>query len=342
MGVPVIALRDYQIAAADAAEAAIRAGRDPLVVMATGTGKTTVIAELILRMNRDTLLATPAALVIAHRRELIEQARNRCAQHGLDESLVEVDSIQRLSRRPARRADLLVIDEAHHALADTYQDLIARMREVNPALRVAGFTATPDRGDGRALGEAFDCVAFRMDADQAVRAGWLARVRVVRADSVDGLMRRVGALQTIVFAESVEVSRVFAGELRARGATAAHVDGETDPKVRAEIMARFSRGEVQFLCNYALVTEGFDVPDVGAVAIMRKIGPRGVRAQMVGRGMRPADGKVECLVVELPGAVEMGLVPPADALAGGGGPPPRRLVRRAADLLGRFWRWFSG
>ncbi|MCA8958671.1 MAG: DEAD/DEAH box helicase family protein, partial [Planctomycetes bacterium] len=180
-------LRPYQRRALEALRTAYRAGhRRALVVMPTGTGKTVLFAEIAR-------LAKGPVLVLAHRQELVEQARQKIAQWCDDVVAVEmaehrgltaaatrakitVASIQTLTRRlaqvPGDAFRLVVVDEAHHATADSYRAVLDHFDAW-----VLGVTATPDRGDRQALGDVFDAVAFDYDMQQAIRDGWLCPIR---------------------------------------------------------------------------------------------------------------------------------------------------------------------
>ncbi len=186
-------LRPYQQQALEAVRDAYRRGhRSALVVMPTGTGKTVLFAEI-------SRLAKGPVLVIAHRQELVEQARDKIAawckdvvavemadrREFTDEGFVRPDgtkpkiavaSIQslqkRLSRMPKNAFKIVVVDEAHHATADSYRAILAHFDAY-----LLGVTATPDRADRVPLGEVFETVAFDYDMRTAIREGFLCPIR---------------------------------------------------------------------------------------------------------------------------------------------------------------------
>ena len=200
-------LRPYQSAASDAIFAEWRENHSTLVVMPTGGGKTILFADVIRRMFPR------RALVLAHREELIFQARDKIqrvtglqadvemgeyrAEGGLfDAARVVVSTIQtqcsggdgggRMGKFDPQRFGVLIIDEAHHATSQSYRRVIDYYR-TNPALKVLGVTATPDRTDEEALGQVFQSVAFDYDVLDAINDGWLVPIeqQMVHVEGLD-------------------------------------------------------------------------------------------------------------------------------------------------------------
>ncbi len=356
-------LRPYQRAALEAVRAAYRRGRRRvLVVMPTGTGKTVLFAE-IARIARGPVL------VLAHRQELVEQARAKMAAWCEDVVAVEmagrrgltrpdggppriaVASVQTLGRRlgelPPDHFRLIVVDEAHHAAADSYRGILEHFRA-----HVLGVTATPDRSDRVSLGEVFEEVAFEYDLRRAIADGWLAPIRsffVETKADFTGVRKVAGELSTadvervltkephlvevarpilrergdrpaIVFAASVAHSRALArvlSELAGDPRFAVSLDGTHQLETRARAIERFRRRGHQVLVNCALFTEGFDVPEISLVAVARPVLSRPFYAQMVGRGTRLAPGKNDLLVLDFaPQNCRHSLVHATDLLAG--------------------------
>ena len=337
-------LRPYQAAALEAVRAAYqRKHRSVLVVMPTGTGKTLLFAEIAR-------LAKGPVLVLAHRQELVEQAREKISAWCKDVVAVEmgqrrdltrpdgtrpkisVASIQTLGRRlahvPRDAFRIVVVDEAHHATADSYRKVLDHFRA-----HLLGVTATPDRSDKTPLGEVFSELAFDYDMRAAIRDGWLCPIRsflvATKADfsgvrklagelvtkDVEAILTRElhlaeiaapilrerGQRPTIVFAASVAHAKALArviDELAGQDGFAVALDGATSMEQRAPVLARFRRGEIKVLVNCALFTEGFDVPDIALVAIARPVLSRSFYAQMVGRGTRIAPNKRDLLVLD--------------------------------------------
>lgn len=349
---PVVALRDYQQAAHDAAMEAMRAHGSALIVMATGLGKTVVFAEII----RSWVQRTPCrVLVLAHREELIVQAaRTIKRMTGLEVGIemgasrvddsylrrpqVVVSTVQtqvagrtdrkRMVRFDPKQFGLVIVDEAHHAVADSYRAVVAHYQQ-NPNCRVLGVTATPDRTDEAALGEMFARCAYEFGIREGVEAGWLVGIkqRTVHVEGLDfsgcrttagdlngadldAVLRYeetlhgmvyptiniVGDRRCIVFAASVAHAHRIAEILnRHRPACAVAVDGKTDRDVRRERFAGFAEGRYQFLVNVGVATEGWDDAaldgrGVQVVAMMRPTKSRALYSQCIGRGTRPLPG----------------------------------------------------
>lgn len=383
-------LRSYQL---DAYLGALRvwseATRAALVVMPTGTGKTRVIGALA-RRERDRGGRT---LVIAHREELLEQIAGELARAGVIadafaagvlekaqhrgslSSPAVVASVQsltakRLERYPIGHFTKLVVDEAHHSTASGYQ----RVLEYFAAAQVLGVTATPDRADGKPLGDAFGRVAYTYEIRRAIADEWLVPIRARRI-TVKGLdlstvrshhgdfdraelaailaneqmlhacakplVDEAGDRKTIVFAVDVPHAHALAEVInRYRPGLALAVDGSASTEQRRAALSLFRRGEIQFLVNCALYTEGFDEPTIACVAMARPTQSRALYTQMLGRGTRIvgatyadsiANGKRDLLVLDFVGNSKHALRGPADALAGSLDDAMRAEVEKALD-----------
>ncbi len=354
-------LRPYQSSAIASVRDQFDAGiLATLLVLATGAGKTVCFAELA----RQVVEAGKRVLVVAHREELLEQAKNKLTDVGVVAALeqagrragnapVVVASVQTLRGKRLERLDpnefgLVVVDEAHHSYATTYRGILDHFASV-PKL---GVTATPDRGDGQALGEVFESVAYRYELRAAIRDGYLAPIRARRivvepmdlssvktragdlaqdqlaeimaseevlAGIVGPLLEQATTRKTIVFAVDVATSHALAALLnRYRPGCARAVDGTLDKLDRAQVLADFREGAFQFLVNCALYTEGFDEPSVSCIATCRPTKSRALYTQMVGRGTRLFEGKPDCLILDFVGnSGKHKLCGPVDALAAG-------------------------
>ncbi|QDU68170.1 DEAD/DEAH box helicase [Engelhardtia mirabilis] len=355
-------LRPYQTEALEAVREAYRRGhRAVLVVMPTGTGKTVLFAEI-------SRLAKGPVLVLAHRQELVEQARDKISAWIDDVVAVEmgsrreltrpdgtrpkitVASVQTLGRRlasiPRDAFRIVVVDEAHHATADSYRTILDHFHG-----HLLGVTATPDRSDKAPLGDVFSEVGFEYDMRQAIADGWLCPIRSflvqtqadfsgVRkvagelatrgveeiltrdlhlAEIAEPIVSERGERPTIVFAASVAHARALARvlcELGGDPSFAVALDGTMSLEQRAPVIERFRAGRIKVLVNCSLFTEGFDVPDIALVAIARPILSRSFYAQMVGRGTRIAPGKRDLIVLDfLPGNCRHSLVQAVDIFA---------------------------
>ena len=343
-----ITLRPYQHDALTAIEQAESRGiRRPLVALPTGTGKTIVFADLIRRRSGR-------ALVLAHRDELIGQAvtKIRLVYPGADLGVVKaardetgaqvvVGSVQTLSRqnRLARLVpDLLttvVVDEAHHATADSYRRILEHcgsFRDNGPL--TLGVTATPERADGTPLGDVWQEIVYRGDLLEMIQNGYLADLRAIRihleadldqvhtragdlkADELDDVLRRANAPEhavaayqehapgrtALVFSASVLAAREMAEAFCGAGVTAEALSGETDPEQRRAMLRRFHEGGTRVITNCAVLTEGFDEPKIDCIIVARPTKSQPLYQQMIGRGTRRHPGKDDCLIIDLVGS----------------------------------------
>lgn len=335
-------LRPYQSDAVAAIEAEWEQGRKrTLLVLPTGTGKTVVFASVIA----DAVRAGKRALVLAHRGELLDQAADKIrAVTGMECSVekagqtargtwnfVTIGSVQTLMREsrlkevPPDRYGVVVVDEAHHALSDSYQRVLAHFAGAD----VLGVTATPDRGDRRNLGRYFESIAYEYTMPQAVRDGYLCPIEAqtipltlditgVKQSNGDFAAGDLGSAlnpyleqiademlaagcrerRTVVFLPLIATSQKFQTILEERGFRAAEVNGNSAD--RAQVLSDFDAGRYDVLCNSMLLTEGWDCPSVDCIVVLRPTKIRSLYAQMVGRGTRlsPETGKDRLLLLD--------------------------------------------
>lgn len=344
-------LRDYQVDAIQRLGVEfVQGNRVVLLALATGAGKTTVGAEMI----RGAVAKGRRVLFIAHRKELIDQASKRLAEFGIEHGVimgdrhpranpglpVQVGSIQTLVKRELPQFDFIIIDEAHHARADSYQAVI----DASPTAKVVGLTATPWREDGRGLGDLFKGIVVGATPQQLVERGFLCPLggfvfyepdlvgierkksgdyqedqlaermnkRTVIGDIVTRWKERAGGVKTVVFACNVQHSRDIVAEFVAAGVPAAHVDGETPKAERAAILGRLATGELQVVSNCQILTEGWDLPSLGCVILARPTTSLALFLQMAGRGLRPAPGKERLLIHDHSGSLKVHGLPTWD------------------------------
>lgn len=322
-------LRPYQVEAVEAARAELRAKKKRvLIVCPTGGGKTVIAADIIRRAAEK----GSRILFLAHRRELIQQTCDKLqrfdVRHGVImagarmalQHPVQVASIQTLAKRRdvLKHVNIIFFDEAHHASAGTYQDVL----EWYPDAVVVGLTATPWRLDGRGLGDVFDGHTIvrtpkqlRDEGHLVPVGGWeyeaidttKARVkggdfvasdmaaaatssRVV-GDVVEEWKRYAAGKRTIVFAVSVEASQRMVDEFRQEGVPAEHIDGSMPTVERDAVLARLRSGQTLVVSNCNVLTEGFDCPELEVCILARPTLSTSLYLQMVGRVLRPSPGK---------------------------------------------------
>ncbi len=347
----MFALRDYQRQCLEAIEKAYWKGvRRQLVCLPTGAGKTVVFAHLPqhLRMKKR-------MLVLAHREELLDQAVDKfrranpdlrvgveqAERRADDEDQVVVASVQTLGREGSGRLDrfaaeafsIVVVDEAHHAVADSYRRVLAHFGLFAPQTKklLVGVTATPRRGDDRGLDEVFQEIVYRKTIREMIEskvlcgvAGW----RVETETSLDGVATRLGDFvpgqladrvnvparnrlvvaayreelqgrRTLAFCVDVQHAIDLASEFRAAGVACLPVWGDMPRDRRVDALAAFSRGDVKVLTNCNVLTEGYDEPLVEGILLAKPTKSALLYAQMVGRGLRTAPGKGGLTVIDV-------------------------------------------
>jgi DNA repair protein RadD len=369
-------LRPYQVEALQALDAYWEAGGGhPLAVLATATGKSVLIAKLITDIAAR--FVGFRVLVLVHVRELVEQSLAHllrvwpAAPVGINsaglgrrnwDAPIVLANIQSVWRNPQRlgRRHLVIVDEAQlvpHAGYGMYRSLIERLRALEPAMRVCGFTATPFRLDSGRLdhgdGKIFDDVVFEYGIAEGIRDGWLApltskatgtgidvsSVAVRGGDFVAGGLENVADDAAVVNAAVDEIITRGRGRrswllfccgvrhachvseaLSQRGVAAAAVTADTPRDRRDAIVDAFRCGDIRGLTNVNILTTGFDVPAVDLIAMLRPTLSTGLYVQMVGRGTRKAEGKYDCLVLDFAGNVRRhGPIDRAAGVNGNGG-----------------------
>lgn len=337
-------LRDYQTQAVQAVQSDWREHTDVLGVAATGAGKTQIFLAIIM----DALEAPGTrGLVISHRTELVDQPMQRIKdfrpdwlQSGaLDRPRVGVIQAERddtdrqltfatvQSLRGRRLERLLahgpithlIIDESHHATAESYLVLLDALRQANPGLRHLGVTATPLRADGDGLARVYQKDSFKITIADLVKLKYLVQPRWLgistglslkgvhtrSGDFVQGELasvydtpagRRVvvGAYQQyaagrrgIAFTASVAGAHDLAADFRAAGVAAEAIDATTPKDTRRQLLSDFRAGRITLLCNVDVLTEGFDAPGASCVLMCRPTRSDGRYIQAMGRGLRP-------------------------------------------------------
>lgn len=342
-----IQLRDYQ---SDAISATIKARNEEsitrsLVSLPTGTGKTLVFSELARRLQAKTL-------ILAHRDELIRQAADKVSmvwpgasigiikaqENNFQGKNVVCASVQTLARTARLNQitdegfNLLVIDEAHHSTAQTYQDIIQALGffDGDPDKLLLGVSATCFRSDKKGLGHIFQKVVYSTTILTMIRAGYLADIKGYRAYTgadissvdtrqgdfvggqlarainteernqivIDSYLQYASKRKAIAFCASVEHAEDLADRFNDNGIIARALSGDSPEDKRREVLRAFANGEVQVLTNCALFTEGFDEPSIDCVLMCRPTKSQILYTQCIGRGTRKHPGKTDCIVID--------------------------------------------
>lgn len=355
-----ISLRDYQQRSVDAVYRYFETqGGNPLVVVPTGGGKSVIIGALC----RDILTRWPSQriLILSHVKELLEQNFSKitafwpsapaglyCAALGVrrPRDPITVASIQSVHSKAHALGwrDLVFIDEAHLLSPDNdtmYRKLIDGLKQINPRLKVVGFTATPYRLKTGLLTEGkyrlFTDLAVEVTLTELLHAGHIAplvsKSSVVQADlsgvglvagefnhreaelaldkealtaaALDEVQRLASDRRSwLFFCSGVKHAGHVCDALRARGISAASVTKDTPAGERDAILRALKSGELRAVTNAQVLTTGFDAPNIDLIVLLRATTSPGLYCQILGRGMRTHPDKANCLVLDFAGNIE--------------------------------------
>ena len=337
-----IQLFDYQEDMVKRVQEAFRHHDSVMVQMPTGTGKTYLLAALV------GLFLKEEVWVVAHRRELVSQIKDTLEKFfsSLKSTSIKVISIQWLSRHYGEMEEkpgLIVIDEAHHALAETY----AEVMNAYPKAKKLGLTATPYRLNGKGFTDLFDTLLCSWSMERFIAEGRLSLYDYysIKPDSaaqlqIDSLQKRgadgdyqqkelnevmdvkpslkrlcltikeyVPGKKGIVYAISIQHAEHIAEFYRENGIKAVAISSKTPLAERQELIERFKASsllsslnstsdEIEVLVSVDLFSEGFDCPDVEFIQLARPTLSLAKYMQMVGRGLRVAEGKDYCVILD--------------------------------------------
>lgn len=328
-------LYPYQRALVGSLAKALAAHRRVMLQLPTGGGKTVVAAKIVDRWRR----AGQRVWIICHRQELCEQASSalveRRVPHGFIAAgremepgrAVQICSVMSLGRRLdyLEPPDLVIWDEAHHIAAGTW----ARIMETFSEARHLGLSATPERLDGKPLGEWFDDLICGPTSEELEAQGFIApyryfaptnpdllNLKVARGDYDRGQIGEAMGRRAIIgevvehyariakgrpalcFAASIESSKGIVARFNAAGIPAAHVDGTTPAEERARTVERLRAGTLKILSNVEVFTEGLDIPSVGALILLRPTRSTALCLQMVGRGRRVSADYEDLIILD--------------------------------------------
>ncbi len=344
-------LRDYQNECLIALRNRYLAGkRRQLVCLPTGTGKTVIFAQFPAFFNMKKRM-----LVLAHREELLVQARDKIlranphlnvdieqASRTADEnSDVVIAGVQTIGRRDSKRIKkmdpeqfyLIVVDEAHHATAETYRRTLDYFQvfEKDTQKMLVGFTATPKRGDGEGLDQVFEEISFSKSLPEMIEAGYLTPLAAYRIETdvdLSGVHTRMGDFvtgqlsktvnidarnalivkvyqehlktrQTLCFCVDVNHTLTLADAFRKNGIPTAAVTGSMDRDERGKALSEFQSGKCRVLTNCMVLTEGYDETSIAGIILARPTKSPLLYTQMIGRGTRLHPGKADVVVIDI-------------------------------------------
>ncbi|EPS42372.1 hypothetical protein H072_3654 [Dactylellina haptotyla CBS 200.50] len=359
------ALRDYQEECIQAVLDHHDQGHRRLgISLATGSGKTVIFTQLIDRVKPLRENATQT-LILVHRRELVEQAAAHCRNlypdktvelemgttHASGNADITVASIQsinsgsRISKFDPNTFKLILIDEAHHAVAKSYRKTLDHFGAMKKDAEVylVGVSATFNRSDGLKLGAVIDHIVFHKDFVSMIDSGWLSKVLFTTVKSnlklsdvrltgangdfnlgelsnavntpenndvtVRSWMEKAGNRKsTLVFCVDIAHVVDMTNTFRRYGYEAFFVTGETPIKERTQLLEEFKAGKFPVLVNCGVYTEGTDIPNIDCVLLSRPTRSKTLLVQMIGRGMRLHKSKEDCHIIDVVGSVDKGVV----------------------------------
>lgn len=337
-----LTLRPYQQRAVHDLRLALRDGaRAPLLVLPTGGGKTICMAEIL----RGVAARDRSAVVLVHRRELITQTAHKLSlarvPHGIiaagqptTDHPIQIASVQTLVRRLDRMPftpDLIVVDEAHHATAGSWERVLGHWPD---ALRL-GVTATPIRLDGRGLVSVFDRLVLGPSVADLIFHNFLTQAKIyapppvadlsavrrragdfatdqaadvmdrptVTGDAIAHYQKLAAGQRAIVFCCNVQHAEHVAASFSSAGIAAATLLGSTNTELRDSTVQQFAAGAIQLLVTVDVVSEGFDIPAASCAILLRPTQSLGLYLQQVGRVLRPAPGKDAAIILDHVGNV---------------------------------------
>jgi len=333
-------LRDYQVKIKNEIFSAWKTHRSLMLQMPTGTGKTRLFSSIVKDLHNLAIELRKAIkiLILVHRKELLDQVSETIGYkyniaHGIIMSKhwqqkkmpIQIASVQTLSRRllqwTEKKFDYIIIDEAHHATATSYNNICSSF----PDAKILGVTATPYRLNGDSFNLMFEKLITSQSINEFIRQKYLSDYqyfsirpdslvqrsinnidefdingdysekamlqvidnKYVRADILKAYKSyatgKKGIIYTINKKHNKDICEIFENE----GIKAKAIDSDTNIDERAEIVNQFKSGKIDVLCNVNIFSEGFDCPDIEFIQIARPTKSMSLYLQQVGRGLRP-------------------------------------------------------
>lgn len=343
-------LRDYQQENKQNIYDAWSQSYSVMLQMPTGTGKTRLFVSIIkdiFHFSRDKKMALKI-LIMVHRTELIEQIGNtlgvnynlaygiiQAGERERREFPIQLASVQTLTRRlddwTEKEFDFIIVDEAHHIKAESYQKIIKAF----PLAKLLGVTATPVRLDGRGFTDTFEKLIVSPNVRSFIRNGYLSEYEYYSVPRNSFIQKEINGIKKFSqgdYAES-ELERVcdnmyirsqvvktylefakgkkgivytvnkahnynLALQFNRNGVPTIAIDSDTPKELRERYIEQFRKGEYKIICNVNLFTEGFDCPDIEFIQLARPTKSLALYLQQVGRGLRISEGKEKALFLD--------------------------------------------
>lgn len=348
-----ITLRDYQQLAKEKIFSKWNCVDNILYQMPTGTGKTRLFTSIIRDINVWGLRhnINYRILIIAHRSELIEQSSRSLDKYHIKHGVlagtmkdkrdltqaIQVASIQTIIH-PSNRClieglqfDFIIIDEAHHAVANSYQ----KLWKFCPNSKKLGVTATPWRMNNSGFAQIFDAYIPSMSIKEFIQKGWLAAYQYYSIPSDSEIIKSIESIRDfdiegdykssvltqvfdtskiraqlynsyaknalgkkgIIYSISREHSEHICSQYRSHNIAIENIDSETPAKTRENIIKAFKNGEIDIIVNVDIFSEGFDCPDIEFIQLARPTKSLVKYIQQVGRGLRK-NGNKRCVILD--------------------------------------------
>lgn len=331
-----MSLRPRQLQAIEALRQAYRDGRRaPILVAPTGFGKTHTSAEII----RSAVARGHRVWFLAHLREILDDTSGKLTAEGIahgfimagkpenQDAAVQVVMVQTAVRRLGRftKPDLIVIDEAHLAVAETYRKVV----EDCGSPRLLLLTATPIRLDGRGMREVADLIVPTCDTAELIAEGLLAPVRYyapsrpdlkgvrtiagdyaqgdlakamnkpsITGDAVAHYTKLAHGRPAVAFCTNIAHANETAETFRQAGYKAVAISGDSKPEERDAALRGLNAGRIDVVCNCALWVAGVDAPAIGCIIMLAPTKSLTKYLQSIGRGLRTHPAKTDCIVLD--------------------------------------------
>lgn len=334
----MITLRDYQVDMINRTRDALRQHQRVVLQAPTGAGKTAIACYMMAEAKRKGL----SSFFLVHQNELLKQTSKTLWHNKIEHGLiaagksrsphdVQLASVMTLKNRMSQYKDpaLIIIDEAHRALAPSYLDIA----EAYPNAKIVGLTATPRRTDGKGLGHLFEDIVDGPSIQHLINEGFLcdydlfgvpvdmdvSKVKTTRGDYDTAQLEEVANKPTItgdaiahykrlargrkcvVLCVSIKHAEDVARQYNQAGIKAMAIHGKSTN--RDEILGQFENGDVDVITSVQLLVEGVDIPSIGAVQFLRPTQSLVVYMQGIGRGLRPHHNKDKLIVLDHVGNV---------------------------------------
>lgn len=328
----VFRLRSYQRKTIDNVLNSMRQGHKRIIVQQPPrTGKTVIMAE-IARKATD---KGNRVMFIIHRKEVLVQAKTTFRKQDVNMNLATMGMVQTLTRRVNKLTEpqLILIDEAHHALSQSYRRII----DAFPNAYILYFTATPIRTGHDQLDQIADDIIVGKSIKWLTQHHFLApfhyyglgdidrsKLRKAHGDYssdsmneaisrqiyghiVDQYQRLAKGKQAVVYCHSIESAKKVTEQFTQAGITAAEIDGDTDSKVRDCLVQKFRDQQLTILANVNLFTEGVDLPNVDCVIMARPTSSLALYLQFSMRCLNPRKGKTAIIIDHVDNFLNFGL-----------------------------------